>query len=286
MVEPIESWTDPMMLEGPYEDTVALLQAEIERLEAEVRARDEAMAREHGPPATAHETERRLAELTAELALRDETINALWEHLQRHEEAEEVARAEWSQVQELVEDLENRLAEGGPGTDGAAWRAERDRADNLQRELDDNCRQWETQRRSLEAEIQRLRHRDAEAVSTSMLSDQAAVLEAENGRLRAACERLPTLEAAAFELGKLREQIHSTEVHYDTGGKATGWGSSPSERPDQPRPAPISAADLTPDERIRALRQHLREVHEQEQEERKRSQLTARLGRIWKALGN
>jgi hypothetical protein len=264
----------------PYEDTTALLQAEIERLEAELAARDAALA----APAEACDvqTARRIAELTAEVALRDETIAQLWDHLREREEAEAQARADWDEVHQLVEDLEARIGVATSPTDEerARWESER--------------RAWEDRRAHLEAEASELRSRLSQAARTAASgpideehSARLADLEAANRQLREACRRLPELEAAATEVEILREQMKTAAVTNDpcqswsrpaVSGSSVVWpvGTGQSR---------LSAADLSPDERIRALRQHLREVHERELEERKNGQLKTRLSRIWKTLG-
>lgn len=265
----------------PYEDTTALYQAEIERLEAELAARDAAAATQ-GPGAD-HESARRVHELTIELAIRDETIAQLWDHLREREEAEAAAEADWDDVQRLIEELEGRLGASGsssPDGDRARWVEER--------------RAWDDQRAYLESEIAELRARLRHSVQAARAGDSNTTsriteLEAENQRLHEACRRLPQLEATAKEVEDLRRRVPAAETAgmdlsqswSRRNGNAATSGSRSSKSASR-----LSAADLTPDERIRALRQHLREVHEREQEERKNGQLKARLVRLWKSMSN
>src|SRR5437764_7433668 len=102
--------------------TLTLLQEEIARLEDEIRLRDEAMASHEpaGPASENHEdADRKVAELTAELASHDETIELLWDQVRSFEEAEEAGRAEWEHLHRWVEELERRV-EGRADPDPAA----------------------------------------------------------------------------------------------------------------------------------------------------------------------
>src|SRR5262245_13822795 len=94
------------------QEALALLQDEVARLEAELRARDEALL--HAAPAPdADQADpalvRRVEELTSELAARDETVNLLLEQTQLFEEAAAAQRAEWEQLRGWVEEVEARV---------------------------------------------------------------------------------------------------------------------------------------------------------------------------------
>jgi predicted nucleic acid-binding Zn-ribbon protein len=274
----------PNLAEEPndleYADTTLLLQAEIERLEAELAARDEALA--NAASAAPVHDDRRVRDLTSELALRDETIAQLWDHLRQREEAEAATQADWDDVQRLIEDLEARLSGGSPASpqeDRVRWEADR--------------RAWDDQRAYLETEIDELRSRLSRAAREARSGEattpaRLVELEEENQRLRDQCRRLPQLEAVAAEVEDLRGRVKAAEA--PTYSVTQSWprqalaGSAPTGAASSLKPR-LSAADLTPDERIRALRQHLREVHEKEQEERKSGQLKTRLGRLWRSIG-
>src|SRR5579883_1068325 len=96
-----------------YQDTIALLQEEIARLEDEIRLRDEARAESpyapiNGTPEESREMAR-VAELTAEIAHRDETINWLFEQCRLLEEAEAASRAEFEQLDRWMSEVEQRV---------------------------------------------------------------------------------------------------------------------------------------------------------------------------------
>lgn len=247
-----------------YEDPVALLQAEIERLEAELRAREEIAADpvDRGPD---EHSVREIGRLQDELALRDETIAELWDHLRHLEEQEAASRVEWEQVQAMIDDLEARLA-------GQSWTIpiESTRGDD---HADRHA--WAIERGRLTAEIDRLRA-DLDRAGNSPVAaepdDQTAGLLDEVARLRAELQRSSGLET---EVEMLRARLRVADENRPPDAPAV---SEPSAR-HQPYDG------LSPDERIRALRLHLREVHDKEVEERKSAQLASRLSRLWHSLG-
>ena len=49
-------------------------------------------------------------------------------------------------------------------------------------------------------------------------------------------------------------------------------------------PKTLNSADMETAHRIQTLRQHLREIHEQEKAEEKEASLTTRLARLWKRV--
>lgn len=294
-------------LGGDYLDTVALLQEEIARLEAELRLRDEAAAgslasvSDPGAASRDEDAERRTAEWTAELAHRDETINLLWEQVLRFEEAEAASRAEWDQLHQWLQDVEQRI-EGGDDQ-ARDLQAERDAARRetlrLQREVETDRRAWEIQRRSLEAEIEGLRARLADPGQPAPSDAHRAALELEDRQLRETSLRLASLETAAAEADGLREQLLVLQAQFEEAKQALGRQTDDRERERREHEAELAAqrtrsvrptlptpdANLSPDERVRALRQHLRDLHDEEQKERRNHQLSSRISRLWRRTG-
>src|SRR5438270_8043476 len=92
----------------PTQDTIDLLHEEIARLEAELLARDDAALHAvDAEPAGGDGDEdgalrRRVEELTAELATRDETVALLLDQARLFEEAAWAQRAEWDQLHQWV----------------------------------------------------------------------------------------------------------------------------------------------------------------------------------------
>ncbi len=281
-----------------YLETFALLQEEIARLEAELRLRDESPAEASPAPGDRRENEAaeaRVAELTALLAERDETIGLLWDQLAALEEAGSARAAEWEQLSRWVEELEARI-EGGdtrsPDPDAGFREAEA-----LRERLGSEQRAWEAERARLEQEVSVLRNRLAEA--SAQFGDQAhTALEDENRRLRDECRRLAVLGAEAASVGVLRNRTRELEAELEQAREASDHAADELHRLRLEHEAELAALRVTltgtkvavtpessPDERIRALRLHYREVHEREEKERQERQLSSRLSRLWRRSG-
>ncbi len=148
--------------DDPRLETIALLQEEIARLESELAARDAALLQ---PAADVSDTQadapqhRRFADLLAELAARDETVNLLLEQTRLFEEAAVAQRAEWDQLNRWVEEVERRVEGRDASTEDL--RAERDEArsdaESARREREADRREWSSLREGLEREIRHLR---------------------------------------------------------------------------------------------------------------------------------
>ncbi|MFO0888387.1 MAG: hypothetical protein U0790_04475 [Isosphaeraceae bacterium] len=305
--------------EDSYLETIALLQDEVARLEGELRARqgDEPPAPwDAAPPAPeAGEGPDGTAErdrLAAELGARDETITLLLEQLQLVEEAERATRAEWEQLASWVTELEDRVdrrdreegqglsdrlagleqqlreSQTGYARDRAAWDQERR---ELRREIERLAEAATaagspkvesppgTRMRALEAEVRELRQRclDQEAKHHQEVHGLTEALESARGQLEdarsqaAAVEDERERERREYEtaVASLRAQVVRASLH------ATGQVGNTAQ------PSSEASTALEADLRIREFRQHLREIHAQEQESRSRSGLGARLTRLW-----
>lgn len=268
-----------------YLDTVTLLQAEIERLEAELRMWTESTS--DPTPAVvdseaADASRRRIDELSTLLEERDETISLLWDHLSTIEEAQAARSAEWEQLHLWVEELERHLndTEGGGITPGPAPRE----VNEIQARWDTERSAWEVERRRLESEVQRLQRRlDSEEQS----ADDA--LNRENRELVEECRRLSAFEAEAnvlkdrlaelqTQLDRSREQLWQAKEQHDR--ERSQQESDLADLRAGGAVPTIRAADMPPHERVRALREHLKEIHAREEEERKERQLSSRIARL------
>jgi hypothetical protein len=273
-----------------YLDTVALLQEEIARLEEEIRHREEALPdapqhRQAGPadePAGA-----RVAELTALLAERDETIGLLCEQVAALEEAGAAKWAEWEQMERWVRDLEQEIDREAtrPRDQDEARR----QAEALSEQWEGRERAWAAESARMEAEIAGLRSRLAEA--PALAGDHArAALEAENHRLLDECRRLAGFEAAAAEAEALRERSLDLQRLLEQARQALERANNEHRHERIEREAELASlrASLASskvasiDERINAFRQHLREVHESQERGREERQLRNRLARLWR----
>ena len=131
----------------------------------------------------------------------------------------------------------------------------------------------------------------------------------ENRRLRDTCHSLVRSSAQAAEAGRLRVEWNASQVQLEEARRELRQSlddrdrerkefeaelAGPRRAPECPRagrprpraPAPPLAPRPFPetqlDDRIRALRQHLREIHDDEQKERAQNRFTARLSRLWR----
>jgi len=314
--EPVTtSWDDD---DDPSRDTIVLLQEEIARLEAELRARDESP---HADPADTApdgpgrdalaESQGRVAGLLAELAGRDETVEILLEQSRLYEEAAAAQRAEWDQLNGWVEEVERRV----DGRDAEAPRlraeleAERDRAETLRRAGESDRRTWEAQRAGLEREAQLFRNQIAGQRRGAEDREGATLVElaAENRRLHTACEASGKTAAEAGELGRrlaaalseldqarrdlrhLEDERQRERIEHEA--EAVALRSRLAGEAILREPGPAAAAEperpsaMDPDERIRAFRQHLKELHENEAARRADRSIASRLSRIWRHTG-
>jgi hypothetical protein len=301
------------------QDTIALLEEEIARLEDELRIRDLAATAEgrdlnpyQGQPAHDEAAEERIAELGKELASREETIALLLEQTRLADEAEAASRAEWEQLHSWVQEVERRVADQtAPGTElRDQLAAERNSSELLRQAAEKEQRSSEVQRQALVAEVERLRARFTEVAGesdTSLAALQA--LEHENQELRAAYDTLARhsvaeheMDAIVAELQTARQQQaalaqelrtqHDERLREHNEHEATLNAlrsqlarDSLRRQEEQVKSTGVVASSkeslLEADMRIRAFREHLKEIHHDETEQRMRRSLAARLSRLW-----
>jgi hypothetical protein len=318
--EPGITPTDPDAL-----DTIALLHEEIARLEAELHARDEVLFESQAESAPvvdvssiSEESRRQIDLLNSELISRDETIGMLLEQTRLLEEAEATSRAEWEQLRQWIEEVERRVEQrDGDGLDlQAELEAERRRGEAQRVEAEGERRRSEAQRLAMEKEVEQLRSMLAQVASRSEV-DSASVaveaLEAENQRLRDASREWARTSVVAAEVEPLRMRLEEATKERDDLKREIQQLQDDHERERNEHEAALGAlrsqmvlesirrheeqveaaalpsstpnALLEADERIRAFRQHLREIHEVEEEQRMKRGLAARLSRLWRNTG-
>ena len=250
-----------------YRETIGLLQEEIARLEQELQLRierpwetvsgDVAFAEDEVTPSAASASaiaaaaHREVERLKCELASRDETVALLLDQLGLLEESNAANRAEWEQLTEWVAELERRVE----AQDEDALRRPQARLGDQQRE---------TEERTVALTS------DAPHSRVSELHDERDELgrqlqQVQDQRRREGLEH----EAA---LAELRTRLSQASL----------------VQPQAPRPIQEPEnhiRDSEPDLRIRALRQHLLEIHQREEEERRQRSLTGRLSRLWNRTG-
>jgi hypothetical protein len=308
-----EPWTETT------EETVALLLDEIARLESELRARDEADQLETRsepiavPAASDAGLDRRIEELTADLAGRDETIIVLLEQADLFEQAAIAQRAEWDQLHQWVQEVEQRV-EGKNSRESdleTELQVERRRGESQRQSFEVERKAAESRRHSLEREIEDLRgklSRQQRGMSSEGIVEE---LERENQWLRDACARLEAAACAANAVGPLTERLDSSLRELDEVKKTFRLLSDEQRREKNEYEAELSAmrsrfasesaqkkaaqeqtaleerqgSAIEADERIRAFREHLRELHKNETEQRAGRSLASRLSRLWRSTG-
>ncbi len=292
-----------------YHDTLALLQEEIARLEEELRLRDE----ERAEVLTAVPIDRpadeaagpRLAALAADLAIRDETIELLVEQVRLLEEASAADRDEWEQLHRWVQEVERRVeGRDQQGEDlSLEVEAQRREAEAQRRTAADERRAWDVQRKALEDEGRDLRKRLAEATGPAGAGARAVLeaLEAENRQLRQTCQELAQAASDATECESLNRQLHATRIELDLARRESRRLADDRDRARIEHEAALASlrsqlsrdmlkrpeeeVEPSPEDRIRALRAHLNEIHQSEQHERSQRRLSARLSRLWNRSG-
>lgn len=305
------------------QETIALLQEEVARLEAELRARDEA-AELPTPPwlqaepegASSEAGERALA-LAEELNGRDETIAILLDQCRLFEEAAAAQKAEWDHLYQWVEEVERRV-DGKDAREGgfeADLDAERRRSEAERQAFDVEKRSWDARRRATERETADLRAALARSEHESADSDSYRAVVDENQKLREICLELERVADSAVEVEPLRERLQIARAKVEELEKQLRGVLDARQREVKEHEAELSALRskiaieslqkaaepvasrqgaaaaerrdpaLEADERIRAFRQHLREVHERESEQRAGKSLSARLSRLWHHTG-
>jgi hypothetical protein len=308
---------------GAEQETIALLEEEIARLEAELRLRDLAAVTEftqeraetdEAPPAHDEKSGEQIRQLKEDLRTHEETIALLLEQIRLADEAEAAGHAEWEQLHFWVQELERRVALRGEGEADPELRAqleaERRNAESFRQAAEKEQRSWEVQRQSLVAEVERLRAKFT-AVAGESDSTVAAVraLEHENQALREAYSLLAEStvpardvdgllydlqhlqakhDALAQELQKERDQHQRDRNEHEANLNAlrTQMARESLRRQEEQVKAAgvVPAVQETPleaDMRIRAFREHLKEIHQDETEQRLRRGLAARLTRLW-----
>lgn len=251
-----------------------------------------------------------------DLAARDETINFLLEQLRLIEDAESASRAEWEQLARWVSEVEERV-EGQDLTrisQDEEERAElRRQALEARGQLDLERKTWAAERRRLEEEAGRLQSLLARAAAADCADTPGAAvaleaMESENHRLRDSYLRLEQTsraetdaveakaEAGQTQLTALRKEFelvkdefirerreHETAMasHRASLSRASLAASEATLVALSPREEEHHQEPLDADMRIRAFRQHLKEIHHHEAETRNQKRLSARLSRLW-----
>jgi hypothetical protein len=264
-------------------ETVAILQAEIEQLRGELAQRDA----EHSIDDIADDTPaqqepedevlQRMQELIDEANRGDERVAILEEMLHAAEDANRSEQEERHQLEAWVGDIEKRigqredehLAEIGLVRERLEESVSQQK--RLQRQLKnaasggDAPKQYEESLEQLQQANQELRDALAEAQQENLSLQQRAEQSGENQ------EQILREERANIA----QEQAKVSRLRYELTAKLAAIEELPKSE---------SNADQETSQRIKALRQHLREIHEQEKQEEREAPLTTRLAKLWKRM--
>ena len=209
----------------------------------------------------------RLEQLLQELQQRDDQIATLTELLEIAEAANRAEREERSQIDSWLRDIERRCNDREHEwltqrtklqSEMAAIAAERDRAEAALSANSSNVKLEAAQnvltslRDTAEAQRQKLQHAAQTIAQLQRELESAKYVQPREERMQLAEER--------SEIARLRQEL---EV----------------ERQQKQNPA-VKDENL----KFQALRQHLNEIHEQEQKAREERKLSSRIARLWQRL--
>lgn len=259
----------------PFQDEmVELLKAEVIDLQNTLAALQDAPAER----SVAHEQESvsqeeaerlvaRLEELLAELQERDEQVATLTELLEATENSQDAEQAERSQINDWLGEIENRFS---------------------QKEVE-----WESQRNQLQQQLE-------QAVAERDQAEQLSQADSADARLQATQEVLAGLRETAEKLQAqlLDSQTEVARLKQEAASRSGGMNREEriqlaEEKAEiaRQRQELEAARHLTRTRenndsalKLRALREHLNEIHEKEQQEQEERRLSSRLSRLWKRL--
>jgi chromosome segregation ATPase len=278
------------------QETIEILRAEVEGLQSELRQRDGLLAEQREasdvhfsagePDASTEELVRRLEELLDELQHSDERIAALEDFLRAADEANAAEREEREQLEAWVSDIERRISQRE-----AEWQAEADA--QRQRVADVTAERERLEQQlvlvssaagaddSRQLELDRLRARNKE------LQEKLAARETEAGQLKQQVQDLqhrasPEAQRVEMEDGMREERVRLAQQRAELARQRAEIAAARADLQQPPGKSPTGEPNV--EDRMRALRDHLREIHDQEQEEQAQRGLSARIARLWKRL--
>ena len=269
-------------------ETVALLRAEIEELQSALAQRDaeqacdrsvsqlpsspENLGAEHSDEVLA-----RMQELIDEANRSDERVAILDEMLHASEEANRSEHEERDQLEAWVGDIEKRVSqrehEHAAELDALRQRLEES---SLQRErLQKQLRQaacnggapkhYEETLENLQKQNEKLQEKLAESEKRRTALEQR--LEQASG------EQDRSLREERANIAK--EQARISRLRFELSSKLAAI---------EEMPKVVNQADRETAQRIQTLREHLREIHEQEKQEEREASITTRLAKLWKRV--
>lgn len=295
-------WSDPMP-EEPAESALSqeleLLRSEVEYLQSELALREAyadvplvVAGSESQPPTTTDEKEilrlvNRLEELLAELQTSDERVRHLDDLLRASDEANQAEQEERRQLESWLNEIENRVSqrEADMEADAEKFRLRCEAADRLRLQAEAQIKtlvaagskpssdsaadanqtsqlqtQLEQQQRALESIQQENTELKSQLLELQQRDNTEGMAALEQ---KLACMELETSRERA-EIARQRSEFESLRNEFD-------------------RKLQQKTDPGTDESRIAAMRQHLREIHEEEKSkelERKQNSLSGRISRL------
>ena len=276
-------------------ETVNLLKSEIEDLRIQLAARDEQIAllssegacRDVSPESdivgqNSQDLVDRMDDLLAEMAEHDERVKILQELLETAELQNQAEQEERNCLENWLGEIEQRIgqreSEWKAESDGLRKRlegaiSERDQAQNKLQEvakrynmapqaIEETMKQLQQQNAALQNQLETSQRETGALLKQLDKAKSAADEQLQEERAKLAKERAD-VSRMRFQLSKELSEINETEMP---------------EAKDQP--------DREFAHRLRTLREHLREIHEEEKEERetKGESLLGRISGLWKRV--
>ena len=282
----------------PADGQTSLLREEIEHLQLELNRRDEEIEElmnrsANGSPAVPGETAdsgqlvERLDQLLGELQHSDERVRNLETLLQTADDAAQAEREEREQLGIWVSEIESRIAEREQ-----QWTVEQQR---LEAQLAEATERYERAEQNAE-QVVRL-HADEfqqnvqqQVVELTRRNEQLAAGLAEARTARQEMEHmLESAGASPEEIADLANQQEELKAGFveiaQERASITRQRAELARLRDELESAAGQNQNMdNPDCRIRQFREHLREIHENEQKERQQRGLGGRIARLWRRV--
>jgi len=264
-------------------ETVAILQAEIEELRSELAHRDACQSIEStsneviGPLDQTDDVLSRMQELIDEADRSDERVAILEEMLHAAEDANRAEQEERHHLESWVGDIENRLGqrEDEHQAELDVLRNRFDDSQSQREQLQKKLRQaasGDNAQREYQESIEQLQKANDE-LQESLAETQMQNLSLQQKIEQSGDRQDQLLREERANIAK--EQAKVSRLRYELTEKLSAIEELPKSE---------NRADQETSQRIQALRQHLREIHDQEKIEEREAPLTKRLARLWKRM--
>jgi pSer/pThr/pTyr-binding forkhead associated (FHA) protein len=259
---------------------------QLEELRAQLSAQDGTFAEE--PPASDVDAAlvTRLEELLDELDRSDQRIGQLEESLRCADEATQAAREERRHIDEWVNDIERRLREREEEQQAEHEVLQQRLAETIsdRDDLEERLRRYAAKPATADVskqELDRLGQKNAE------LQKQVECLRDERNQLSEKLEELSNAGRAEdiearIQVATREEQVRIAQEKALLARQQADLTAMRSELDHLTQGPGRDACDI--DNRMRAFREHLREIHDEEQRQRSERGLATRLSALWRRL--